>query len=105
MCNRVFYWLIASFIATSCIGDNDKMRKAMMEEYKRLRTEYESEQKESCRLSLLLLAEKSVDSIILTMQINPIRDSLYSPDVPTKPKFVPVDSTVFIDSVDVGPSR
>ncbi len=56
-----------------------------------------------CRAEALLKAEEIVDSIILTWDLNPIDDTLYRPTIPDKPKYIPVDTSVFKSESSVKP--
>ena len=48
-----------------------------------------------CRQQAFIEAETHVDSLITELLINPLSDTLYQPDIPMKPEYIPVDNSVF----------
>ena len=89
--------LVLLFFIVACDVRQDARKEAVLEEYRRLKSDYEATEREACRSTILSLAETSVDSIILNLEIDPLKDTLYAPTIPDKPSFVPVDSAVFMD--------
>ena len=90
-----FFVAITGFLA--CTQNDEVLRNAVLDEYRRLRGEFEVTLIEDCDAAILELAEMSVDSIILELNIDPLKDSLYNPSLPVKPEFIPIDSAIFND--------
>lgn len=90
------FTVVLLFIWCSCVDDDLRTAEEAHEELTRMITRYSANHLERCKDNALRDAEYAVDSIIREWQINPI-DSLYSPVVPPRPSFVPIDSAVFIE--------
>ena len=63
------------------------------QEFERKVMDLRTERERVCYKNAFAEAEILSDSIVRTLQINPLGDSLYRPAVPSRPDFVPTDST------------
>ena len=61
-------------------------------EFERKVSELKAERERVCYKNAFAEAELLADSIVRTLQINPLGDSLYRPEIPQRPDFVPTDS-------------
>ena len=89
------YVLGILFLVIACTNNKEAMRSAIDEEFQRQLKNFEIMKNAQCRQAALTEAEHYVDSLILSLKIKPMRDSIYNPEIPLKPEYVPVDSVVF----------
>lgn len=87
----------------SCGPSKDDLQQQAIAELNIKIETLKSKKKKECEAQAFLEAEIYVDSIIEAMFLNPINDSLYSPPVPPKPKYIQVDSSVFNSQSSVKP--
>jgi len=56
-----------------------------------------------CKSEALRLAEVIADSLVRALQIDPLSDPLYNPEIPDRPQYIPVDTSVFDSKHSVKP--
>ena len=79
-------------IFSSCgLSEEEKLELARQECDRKL-VAFEKEQRDNCRRAVLGEAERQADSIIISMNIDPLNEELYRPTIPPKPDFVPTDT-------------
>lgn len=83
----------------SCVQRNHEFDAAVMVQYLRMKQELEKSSVEACKKAMVAKAEIYVDSILMTLEFDPLNDDMYKPELPERPFFVPVDSSVFLDTV------
>lgn len=66
---------------------------------------YKQRKMDDCKAEAIREAEVLVDSIIQASTFTPIKNQNYNPAIPTKPSFIPVDSSVFKSQNSVKPIR
>lgn len=67
--------------------------------------QYQQKKIEECQKKAFEEAEAYVDSFLLQVDLNPIRETPYNPIKQKKPVFIPVDSSVFNSESYVKPIK
>lgn len=101
LCFMIF--IVGVTLSPGCTESQEEIDRQVMEVYEKRVAEFSSQRLEACRLDALRLAEELADSIILSLSLNPLRDSLYRPVIPARPDFIPVDTAVFDSKRSVKP--
>ncbi len=91
------------FLWFSCGPSKEELRQQAIAEMNIKIETLKTKKRQECEAQAFMEAEVFVDSIIEAMFLNPINDTLYSPPVPPKPKYVSVDSSVFNSQSSVKP--
>jgi len=93
---RYLLFTILVFIGLhSCESDNDFIREEALKEFELKASAFKKERDLLCRGEALVEAESYVDSIIARMAIQPLAEDQYQPEIPEKPQYLPVDSSVY----------
>ena len=95
MKHRLVIIQIACFTFSNCSGDKKKIKEEVLAELDLRIQELVDQKNLQCKEDAIAKAEEYVDSVILSLKLKPIKDSLYQPAIPDKPSFVPIDSAVF----------
>lgn len=87
--------LVLGGLIGSCTESQSQIREQALKELDIKIEILKKKKDQECRQQAFIEAELFVDSVIHSMLLSPIDDSLYAPPIPTKPKFIQVDSSVF----------
>ena len=99
---KIIIILILALFAGCEMPPEEKLRLAR-EEFDRKIQRLELERAEICLNEALAIAEAQADSLVQSLQKNPLGDSLYRPEIPTRPEFVPTDSNIVNSKRSVKP--
>ena len=91
------------FMISGCDESKEEIQAKVQAHYQTRVAELNAKKRAECRTEALRIAEIIADSIVYSLQINPLSDSLYQPSIPERPKYVPVDSSVFDSKHSVKP--
>lgn len=94
---------LVSILSSSCIESKSEIREQALRELDIKIGILKKKKEQECREQAFIEAEIYVDSLIGTMLLSPIDDSLYKPPIPQKPEFIQVDSSVFNSQSSVKP--
>ena len=93
---RLYYLvIICMLICSSCHDDESFIREEAKKEFELKVNAFIQQHEDQCRKEALDEAEIFVDSLIARMGIQPLAEEEYQPEIPGKPEYVPVDSSVF----------
>ena len=90
--NKIWTILCCLAIFSSCGLSKEEMLELARQECDRKLAAFEKEQRDNCKRAVLGEAERQADSIIISMDIDPMKEDLYRPTIPPKPDFVPTDT-------------
>jgi len=76
----------------SCGLSEEEVVRIATQEYERKARLLRQQEADICKKAALEIAEIKADSIVRSLQLNPLKDTLYRPPVPPKPAFIETDS-------------
>ncbi len=98
-----FLLLLCTVVVPSCGLTEEEINTQAKKVFDQRVSQLIAKKQAECKQEAERIAETIVDSIIYELQINPLNDSGYSPPIPKRPEFVPVDSAVFNSKYSVKP--
>ena len=87
----------------SCKPSEEEIQAQVLAQYDIKVAALKTKKHAECQVEALRLAEIIADSIVYNFQINPLSDPLYQPIIPSRPDYIPVDSSVFDSKRSVKP--
>jgi hypothetical protein len=87
--------MLSLFVSISCNDDQVFIREEAKKEFELKVNAFIKEHEDQCKKEAIDQAETFVDSLIARMGIQPLAEEEYQPEIPGKPEYVPVDSSVF----------
>jgi len=83
-----------AILSLGCGPSQEEIDIIVQTEYDKRVLELKSQERLKCQKEALAVAELVTDSIILSLRLNPIPDTLYNPGKPAKPTFIATDTTL-----------
>ncbi len=99
----LFIIVCCAVTGISCGPSQEEINAQIIARYDMQVAQLKDKKSKECHLEALRIAEIIADSIVSGMQINPLDDDQYRPDIPLRPQYVPVDSSVFESKRSVKP--
>lgn len=103
--NRLYIIIFVAILWTGCQNGQELNKELALQELELKIELYKQRKMEDCKAEAIREAEVIVDSIIQSSTFAPIKNQNYNPAIPTKPSFIPVDSSVFKSQNSVKPIK
>jgi len=99
-----YIWLLfISLLFIGCESSEEDIQVQVDTQYNIKVEELRAKKLLECKSEALRLAEVIADSLVRALQIDPLSDPLYNPEIPDRPQYIPVDTSVFDSKHSVKP--